>query len=61
MCKEELLTTIERKRNELIQTGIDHGLNSPIALKLSQELDELLNSLEKIVKLDKEVTEEKNT
>lgn len=58
MSEKELLATIENKRIELVQTGINHGLSSPVALKQSQELDELLNFFERIQKSN---NKEKNT
>ncbi|WP_035179051.1 aspartyl-phosphate phosphatase Spo0E family protein [Alkalihalobacterium bogoriense] len=39
----KLLVAIEEKRTELIEIGLRHGLDSSLALKLSQELDKLLN------------------
>lgn len=49
MCdKKELLATIERKRDELVQIGLNHGLDSAVVLKQSQELDRLLNYLAKL-------------
>ncbi len=41
--KELLIKQIERKRIELIEAVSDQGINSPIAIKHSQELDYLLN------------------
>jgi stage 0 sporulation regulatory protein len=34
---------IEQLRKHMIQTGLQQGLTSPRAIKLSQELDKLLN------------------
>ncbi|UOE92747.1 aspartyl-phosphate phosphatase Spo0E family protein [Alkalihalobacillus sp. LMS39] len=41
--ENKLLAAIEEKRTELIEIGLRHGLDSSLALKLSQELDKLLN------------------
>jgi hypothetical protein len=43
MCKQELLDRIEKKRTQLIDIAAVNGLNSPLAIKYSQELDSLLN------------------
>ncbi|RHW37969.1 aspartyl-phosphate phosphatase Spo0E family protein [Neobacillus notoginsengisoli] len=43
MLKQDLLSLIEKKRAELIQVASDNGLSSSIAIKYSQELDQLLN------------------
>lgn len=53
MCEKKLLKTIEEKRNQLIKVGLDHGLDSPIVLKHSQELDRLLNYLEQLKRASK--------
>lgn len=42
-----LMQTIELKRNELVNYGKKYGLSSDITIKSSQELDQLLNTLEK--------------
>ncbi|WP_409292456.1 Spo0E family sporulation regulatory protein-aspartic acid phosphatase [Peribacillus sp. SCS-37] len=47
MSKEKLLTHIEKKRAELIAAATHHGLSSNIALKISQDLDTLLNEYDK--------------
>ncbi len=41
--KNELLQTIERKRGELNQSVSKYGLASSTTLRISQELDHLLN------------------
>nr|WP_239583363.1 aspartyl-phosphate phosphatase Spo0E family protein [Metabacillus iocasae] len=41
--KQDLLLQIEKKREELIYIVSRKGLNSPPAIKHSQELDHLLN------------------
>jgi hypothetical protein len=43
MSKQELLDRIEKKRAQLIDIAAVNGLNSPLAIKYSQELDTLLN------------------
>ncbi|MGD6803162.1 aspartyl-phosphate phosphatase Spo0E family protein [Rossellomorea vietnamensis] len=43
MYKQELLDRIEKKRAQLIDIAAVNGLNSPLAIKYSQELDSLLN------------------
>jgi hypothetical protein len=43
MEKERLINQIENKRAELIELVAEEGLNSPLTIKLSQELDRLLN------------------
>ncbi|WP_082306858.1 aspartyl-phosphate phosphatase Spo0E family protein [Bacillus sp. FJAT-27245] len=43
MLKEDLLSLIEQKRAELIQVACTNGLSSSIAIRHSQELDQLLN------------------
>ncbi|MGJ7920951.1 Spo0E family sporulation regulatory protein-aspartic acid phosphatase [Neobacillus sp. LXY-4] len=48
MLKQELLSLIEQKRAELIHVVAVNGLSSSIAVRHSQELDELLNKYNKI-------------
>ncbi|WP_409275836.1 Spo0E family sporulation regulatory protein-aspartic acid phosphatase [Neobacillus sp. SCS-31] len=43
MLKQDLLSLIEQKRAELIQVACTNGLSSSIAIRHSQELDQLLN------------------
>lgn len=43
LSKQELISLIEKKREELIQIATKNGLSSSIAIHYSQELDELLN------------------
>ncbi|MDT2045941.1 Spo0A-P phosphatase [Priestia aryabhattai] len=43
MLKQNILLEIEKKREELIRVVRVSGLNSPPAIKHSQELDHLLN------------------
>ncbi|PLS17922.1 hypothetical protein CVD28_09545 [Bacillus sp. M6-12] len=38
-----LATLIESHRIKMMEAGLKYGLSSPITIKLSQELDELLN------------------
>ncbi|OZI11875.1 Spo0A-P phosphatase [Bacillaceae bacterium SAS-127] len=47
MSKEKLLDTIEKKRLELFEVVTMKGLNSPLAIKYSQELDTLLNDYDR--------------
>ena len=48
MGKEKLLNQIERKRLELFEIVARNGLNSPLAIEYSQELDTLLNQYDQI-------------
>ncbi|MDQ0199873.1 aspartyl-phosphate phosphatase Spo0E family protein [Neobacillus ginsengisoli] len=48
MIKQDLITLIEKKRAELIQVAITNGLSSSIAIRYSQELDNLLNEYNRI-------------
>jgi hypothetical protein len=48
LSKEQLITLIEKKREELIQIASQNGLNSSIAITYSQELDELLNEYNRV-------------
>lgn len=43
MGQRTLLECIEKKRMELVKTGLTQGLTSKAVLIISQELDELLN------------------
>ncbi|WP_248733500.1 MULTISPECIES: aspartyl-phosphate phosphatase Spo0E family protein [Neobacillus] len=43
MIKQDLVTLIENKRAELIHVAITNGLTSSVAIRYSQELDNLLN------------------
>ena len=43
MIKQDLIALIEKKRAELIQVAITNGLSSSVAIRYSQELDNLLN------------------
>lgn len=47
MLKHELLLLIEKKRAEMIKVAYTNGFSSPDAVRRSQELDELLNNLNK--------------
>ncbi|KMY53724.1 hypothetical protein AC623_06720 [Bacillus sp. FJAT-27231] len=47
MHKDDLLDAIEKKRLELFQIVTIKGLNSPLAVKCSQELDLLLNDYDR--------------
>jgi hypothetical protein len=46
--KQELIALIEKKRAELIQVAITNGLTSSVAIRYSQELDNLLNEYNRI-------------
>lgn len=48
MSKQDLVDLIEQKRAELIQVVSKSGLNSSIAIRHSQELDQLLNEYNRI-------------
>jgi hypothetical protein len=48
LSKEQLITLIEKKREELIQIASKNGLSSNIAITHSQELDELLNEYNRV-------------
>ncbi|PAE16731.1 hypothetical protein CHH91_07495 [Virgibacillus sp. 7505] len=43
--KQCLLRAIEDKRLEMIKYGLEHGFNNDDTIRLSQELDQLLNKL----------------
>ncbi|MFD2444185.1 Spo0E family sporulation regulatory protein-aspartic acid phosphatase [Bacillus sp. CGMCC 1.16607] len=43
MLKNDLLHLIEKKRAELIEVVNQNGFTSSIAIRYSQELDQLLN------------------
>ncbi|MEB3749679.1 MULTISPECIES: aspartyl-phosphate phosphatase Spo0E family protein [Geobacillus] len=47
MPKQSLLTLIEQKRMELVDIVAKTGLNSPAAMKISKELDTLLNAYQR--------------
>ena len=47
--KHELIELIEKKRIELIDIVAKYGLSSSKTLKLSQELDSLLNKYNHII------------
>lgn len=48
MVKQELIALIEKKRAELIQVAITNGLSSSVAIRYSQELDNLLNEYNRV-------------
>ncbi|PMC34573.1 hypothetical protein CJ195_22440 [Bacillus sp. UMB0899] len=51
---QPLIDKIEYLRNQMIETGLKHGLSSPATIKISQELDALLMSyLKEISSRDK--------
>ncbi|MBL4952755.1 aspartyl-phosphate phosphatase Spo0E family protein [Neobacillus sp. YIM B02564] len=43
MLKNELIALIEKKRAELVQAANMNGFTSTIAIRRSQELDQLIN------------------
>lgn len=43
MSKDDMLSTIEKKRAELIDIVLKNGLSASVTIKYSQELDMLLN------------------
>ncbi|KOP82261.1 Spo0E family sporulation regulatory protein-aspartic acid phosphatase [Cytobacillus solani] len=50
MSKQDLITLIEQKRQELIQVAMKNGFTSSLAIRNSQELDKLLNEYNNIFK-----------
>jgi hypothetical protein len=48
--KKRLLDIIEKKRNELIHVGSQNGLHSKQAIEVSQQLDDLLNEYDHLLK-----------
>lgn len=38
-----LVTLIEKKRNEMVAAALKHGLNAKKTIRISQQLDRLLN------------------
>lgn len=48
VIKQDLVALIEKKRAELIQVAITNGLTSSVAIRYSQELDNLLNEYNRI-------------
>jgi hypothetical protein len=53
MSKQELARLIEKKRNELIQVASSSGYTSTVAIQHSQELDDLLNTYNRLEKTSK--------
>lgn len=43
--ENSLMLEIEIKRQEMYKSAMENGISNPITIKISQELDELLNSL----------------
>lgn len=41
---EALLLEIEEKRKQMIQSGMENGLQSDITLQLSEQVDRLMNA-----------------
>lgn len=50
ISRNELLAAIDEKRGEMVETGMKEGLLNPNTIRLSQELDGLLNDLHKMDK-----------
>lgn len=48
MGKQELSRIIERKRQELIQVVAINGLTSPKTIEYSKQLDDLLNTYNRL-------------
>jgi hypothetical protein len=48
VLKNDLLHLIEKKRGELIEVVNQNGFTSSIAIRYSQELDQLLNEYNRI-------------
>lgn len=48
VLKNDLLQLIEKKRGELIEVVNQNGFTSSIAIRYSQELDQLLNEYNRI-------------
>ncbi|WP_342463129.1 aspartyl-phosphate phosphatase Spo0E family protein [Ureibacillus sp. FSL K6-8385] len=40
---EKLLTQLEHVREKMIRSGLENGLQSPKTLRLSRELDQIIN------------------
>lgn len=47
---EQLNTSIQEKRDEMVRIAHDYGFNDEKTLKCSHELDQLLNIYQKMVK-----------
>ena len=43
---KDLLKELEKKRQLMIQSGIEYGLQNPKTIQLSKELDRLMNEFE---------------
>jgi len=43
VSKEQLLLKIEQKRTELVEIVLKHGYTAAVTIKVSQDLDGLLN------------------
>lgn len=44
----DLVSEIEKKRREMEDLALEKGLGSPEVLKVSEELDQLLNQFQKV-------------
>ncbi|QDP42077.1 aspartyl-phosphate phosphatase Spo0E family protein [Radiobacillus deserti] len=47
LTEDELLKQIEQLQNEMIQCGIELGLDHPLTIAFSQELDKLILDYQK--------------
>ncbi|MFC7685601.1 aspartyl-phosphate phosphatase Spo0E family protein [Ureibacillus sp. GCM10028918] len=43
---KDLLKELEKKRQLMIQSGIEYGLQNPETIRISKELDHLINEFE---------------
>ncbi|ERN53316.1 aspartyl-phosphate phosphatase Spo0E family protein [Alkalihalophilus marmarensis] len=50
VTEESIEASIEEKRNELIKVGTSNGLHSKKAVEVSQQLDQLLNEYDRLLK-----------
>ncbi|WEG15517.1 aspartyl-phosphate phosphatase Spo0E family protein [Alkalihalophilus pseudofirmus] len=50
VTEESIEESIEKKRNELIKVGTSNGLHSKKAVEVSQQLDQLLNKYDRLLK-----------
>lgn len=52
MCRHKLLNQINTRRKEMIDVANEKGMNHKESIRLSAELDRLLNEYQKILKKD---------
>ncbi|OLS37701.1 hypothetical protein BTR22_08900 [Alkalihalophilus pseudofirmus] len=50
VTEESIEESIEKKRNELIKVGTSNGLHSKKAIEVSQQLDQLLNKYDRLLR-----------